>query len=983
MEKIDDHRWRIPRSYKPGMRVPGLIFADEKLLKDIRHDKALEQVANVAFLPGIVEASMAMPDIHWGYGPSIGAVFATDIEANGVITPGGVGFDINCLSGEAKILHRFGYTMPIQDFIDIWRDSDIQCFDLIKEQLKTTKINLFLAQRPKSKVFRFKSSTGKEIIATADHPFYTPDGMKDCGRLVVGDRIAIYPFDGVPYEHPGSRSIVTESSIEGTICNLGKSPESLSGRIIIQKLKDRGLLPLTADHPKLPYLLKIMGMVFGDGTMNFIGKKGDGIVAFYGKKEDLCDIKEDLTTLGYTSVLHSQFTKLFYKRQKKTFLNWNLTVNASSLVVLLAALGVPVGRKVSQTYRVPQWIVEAPLWQKRLFLGSYFGAELTRPRNKSAKRGNFCAPVLSLNKREVFLWNGIAFLEDIAKLAEEFAVRCTDIVVRRKLKTRSGEISDYIELIFSSQPESLINLWGRIGFEYNRFKMRRGNQAVQYLRLKRQVIARRIESKSRIVAFKSSGLTYKAILEKISDESIGSRFIQSVIQRKEEDFCPRIPHSFPSYEEFLVQSISGLGDSMMMWDRIAEIEETVVDFVYDFNVICEHHNFVANNFVVSNCGVRLIKTDLLFDDIKDRIKDLTHALFSGIPAGVGSEGDIRVSSREEKHILLKGSRWAVEQGYGTEADIECTEESGCMDGADPDAVSDRAYERGRSQSGTLGSGNHFLEVQVIDQLYDRGLCDEFGFDLGQVTVMIHSGSRGFGYQVCDDYVKSMIRCLEKYHINVPDRQLACAPVGSAEGKAYLGAMKCAANYGWANRQCLMHLTRKVFEKFFASSWEKLGMRLIYDVAHNIAKIETHTVKGKKMKLCVHRKGATRAFGPGQPGVPDRYQKTGQPVIIPGDMGRNSYMLVGTQAAMDETFGSTCHGAGRLKSRSAALRAIDPNKLLKDLASKGITVLASGRGTIVEEAPEVYKDVNDVVNVVHNAGISKRVCRMRPLGVIKG
>jgi tRNA-splicing ligase RtcB (3'-phosphate/5'-hydroxy nucleic acid ligase) len=384
-----------------------------------------------------------------------------------------------------------------------------------------------------------------------------------------------------------------------------------------------------------------------------------------------------------------------------------------------------------------------------------------------------------------------------------------------------------------------------------------------------------------------------------------------------------------------------------------------------------------------NCGVRLIRTNLLFEDVKDKIKDLTHALFSGVPAGVGSEGDIRVNSREEKQILLKGSRWAVEQGYGTESDIECTEESGAMEGADPEAVSNRAYERGRSQSGTLGSGNHFLEVQVIDQLYDRDLCDEFGFDLGQITVMIHSGSRGLGYQVCDDYTKSMIRCLDKYHINVPDRQLACAPVNSPEGKAYLGAMKCAANYGWANRQCLMHLTRKVFEKFFASSWEKLGMNLVYDVAHNIAKIETHTVNGQKKKLCVHRKGATRAFGPGQPGLPQRYQKTGQPVIIPGDMGRNSYMLVGTQGAMAETFGSTCHGAGRLKSRTAALRDIDPNKLLKGLASKGITVLASGRGTIVEEAPEAYKDVNEVVDVVQNAGISKRVCRMRPLGVIKG
>jgi tRNA-splicing ligase RtcB (3'-phosphate/5'-hydroxy nucleic acid ligase) len=384
-----------------------------------------------------------------------------------------------------------------------------------------------------------------------------------------------------------------------------------------------------------------------------------------------------------------------------------------------------------------------------------------------------------------------------------------------------------------------------------------------------------------------------------------------------------------------------------------------------------------------NCGVRLVKTNLIFDDIKDKIKDLTHRLFSDIPTGVGSEGDIRVNAKEEKQILLKGSRWAVEQGYGTESDLECTEENGSIEGADPDAVSDRAYERGRSQSGTLGSGNHFLEIQVIDQLYDSKLCDEFGFDLGQITVMIHSGSRGFGYQICDEYSRAMLRCLDKYHINVPDRQLACAPVNSPEGKAYLGAMKCAANYGWANRQCLMHLTRKVFEKFFAASWEKLGMDLVYDVAHNIAKIETHTVNGIKKKLCVHRKGATRAFGPGAPGVPQRYQKTGQPVIIPGDMGRNSYMLVGTQGAMDETFGSTCHGAGRLKSRTEALRTIDSVKLLKGLENKGITVMAAGRGTIVEEAPEAYKDVNNVVDVVHSAGISKRVCRMRPLGVIKG
>ena len=249
--------------------------------------------------------------------------------------------------------------------------------------------------------------------------------------------------------------------------------------------------------------------------------------------------------------------------------------------------------------------------------------------------------------------------------------------------------------------------------------------------------------------------------------------------------------------------------------------------------------------------------------------------------------------------------------------------------------------------------------------------------------MIHSGSRGLGYQVCEDYTRSMVSCLQKYAINVPDRQLACAPVESSEGKSYLAAMKCAANYAWANRQCLMHLARLCFERVFEMPWQKMGLQLIYDVAHNIAKVERYTIAGKEKKLCIHRKGATRAFGPGHRALPERYKRIGQPVIIPGDMGRNSYLLVGTKRAEDETFGSTCHGAGRVKSRTAATRSINLHTLLKELEAKGIVVKASGRDTIVEEAPQVYKDVNDVVDVVHNAGISKRVCRMRPLGVIKG
>jgi len=384
-----------------------------------------------------------------------------------------------------------------------------------------------------------------------------------------------------------------------------------------------------------------------------------------------------------------------------------------------------------------------------------------------------------------------------------------------------------------------------------------------------------------------------------------------------------------------------------------------------------------------NCGVRLIRTNLALEDVEDKIGKLMNLLYRNVPSGVGSAGNIRLSRTEEREMLKKGAEWAVKKGFGVPQDLEATEEYGAIKGADPDAVSNRAYERGAPQLGTLGSGNHFLEVQVVDQIYDQVLAEKFGIFLGQITVMIHTGSRGFGYQVCDDYVRQMVKCLVKYNIRVPDRQLACAPVESPEGARYLGAMRCAANYAWANRQCIMHLVRETFEDFFGESWQSLGMYLVYDVAHNIAKIEKHIVDGKELTLCVHRKGATRAFGPGHPDLPAKYKETGQPVIIPGDMGTCSFLLVGTDLAMKETFGTTCHGAGRVKSRSEAIRTVNFTDLMNSLEKKGIVVRATEKKTIVEEAPSAYKDVEEVVRVVDSAGISKKVARMRPLGVVKG
>jgi tRNA-splicing ligase RtcB len=325
----------------------------------------------------------------------------------------------------------------------------------------------------------------------------------------------------------------------------------------------------------------------------------------------------------------------------------------------------------------------------------------------------------------------------------------------------------------------------------------------------------------------------------------------------------------------------------------------------------------------------------------------------------------------------------VEHGYGDAEDLQKIESGGSIEGADPALISNKAYERGRAQQGTLGSGNHFLEIQYVDEIYDEKAAHIMGLFENQATVMIHTGSRGFGHQVCTDFLEVMERAVQKYKIELPDKELACAPFDSPEAKDYLAAMRAAANYAWANRQCIMHWAREAFFHVLALSPRELGMSLIYDVAHNIAKVEEHNVSGKKMRLVVHRKGATRAFPPGHPELPESYRSIGQPVLIPGDMGRASYVLLGTERAMRETFGSTCHGAGRVLSRHQAIRKAKGRAIWREMEDKGIIVRSAGRETLAEEMSEAYKDISNVVDVVHKAGISRKVARLRPIGVIKG
>ncbi|HET9913299.1 MAG TPA: RtcB family protein [Anaerolineales bacterium] len=384
-----------------------------------------------------------------------------------------------------------------------------------------------------------------------------------------------------------------------------------------------------------------------------------------------------------------------------------------------------------------------------------------------------------------------------------------------------------------------------------------------------------------------------------------------------------------------------------------------------------------------NCGVRLLASSMKFESVRGNMDTLATFLNKYCPSGVGKAGVIKVNAKELDQVLREGSRWALKNGYASEADLARTEESGSVEGADPDRVSERAKTRGREQIGSLGAGNHFIEVDVVDQIFHEEAANTMGLYQGCLTVQIHCGSRGLGHQVCTDYVQSFQTAVRKYGIDLPDRELVCAPMDSPEGQAYLAAMRAAANFAFANRQLLAHSARRAFEETFAHRTHNWHLHQVYDIAHNMGKIETHEINGKQVKVCVHRKGATRAFGPGSPGLPPEYKKIGQPVIIPGSMGTASWVLVGTEDSMTRSFGSSCHGAGRLMSRSQAKREVRGDELRKELEERGIKVRAGSMPGLAEEAPSAYKDVDRVVETVSEAGIARKVARLKPVAVIKG
>ncbi len=958
-EKITNYSYKIPKAGK--MLVPTIIFASEKLMEKIKLDKSLEQAKNMAALSGIQKHALVMPDAHQGYGFPIGGVAAFDLNS-GIISPGGVGYDINCLHGNTKILTEHGFNLKIADFQQNINQSDsMMQFSFSLPTLGAKKIEnkkILAYMYKEDQVFELETASGLKIRATKDHPFLTKKGMKELKELSADEVIAIFPFTGVEYEIPSDYVIIDEYSARFT-------------REQLVELKKRDLLPLKESSSKLPYLAKILGYLYGDGLVYFY--KNKGYVNFYGAKEDLEIIKEDLKRIGFSSQIYSRKRKhrinTQYRMVNFETETYELHCPSKALANLLIALGMPLGTKAITKYSVPKWVMRSKNWIKRLFLAGFFGAELSSPRTGS--KTGFNMPVLSQNKAKVLEDSGRTFLIQIMKLLEDLGVKVSKITSRAGINNKYGEVVR-LRLNISGEEENLLRLWKTIGFEYNLKRKNLANIASFYILLKKAENAKRRDLANKIKEYKNKGLKLKEI-QKLLFGKINSRFIE---RHYYEDVGQRINLDFISFADFKKKCLEDLAEYGVIFDKIIKISAKGVERVYDFTMR-DNHNFIADSFIVSNCGVRMLTTGLKTEEIRKRRKAILDEIYRNVPVGLGKGGKTILEKDELLEVLDKGSEWAIKNGYGTKKDLERHEEYGRIKAADSSLVSEVALKRGRPQIGSLGAGNHFIEISEVSELFDEKTAKVFGVEKGDAVLMIHCGSRGLGHQVASDYIKKMED--EYGHEHLPDRELINAPFNSDLGQEYFKAMSASANYAWANRQMIMHWTRESFSKVFG----KTKMDLIYDVAHNIAKVEKHKIDGRTKEVCMHRKGATRSFGPGRDEIPSIYRKVGQPVIIPGSMGTASYLLVGTKKAEEVSFGSTAHGAGRVMSRHAALKQYRGEAVRAALEKQDIVLKSTSWKGVAEEAPGVYKDIDEVVRVSHEAGIGNLVAKVKPLAVIKG
>jgi tRNA-splicing ligase RtcB len=992
-KKISDWLWEIPKGFRSDMRVPVRVYLSERMLESAFKDRSIEQLINVSTLPGIQKYALAMPDMHEGYSSPIGGVAAIDTK-EGIISPGMQGYDINCLSPKTCVLLEHGTYLPISELEKIWKEKKVKFVDFGNKELKESEMIYFLKRYNNPTIYRIVTTSGREIEATGEHPIYTQEGMKEVRFLNEGEKIAIFPFKGIVFEEPSKEIILSKKDFEKTLKELGKTSKGSSIQQILKQVEKLNLLPLRYNSWQLPYLFKIMGFVFGDGYIS-ITKDGKGIVGFVGKREDLEKIREDIKKIGFNPSpiiprernhkIKTQYQKEYqFKTKEESF-----RVSSFAFATLLIALGTPYGIKTEKEYRIPKWIFKAPRWQKRLFLASFFGAELSSP--KTLNKYNFYAPQLNMSKAKRLEKNAREFLEDIVNLLKEFGIETYSIkkVSGYAFKGKRGETIGF-RLQISEKIENLIRFFETIGYEYNRQKQKEACLAANYLRLKLRVTKIREKSREEIRAlYKKKGDFKKLasrILEKYGEKYVTYQFLyHSLFKEKSHGVIrkrgkPRIAFNFPSFKDYKKEY--AFGENGLVWDEIEKIEKIPYqDFVFDFTIKDANHNFIANNFVVSNCGVRVLTSEWQEKDIRPYLEKLASEIYKEVPSGLGKGRQLKFSIPELDKILEGGVPYLVEKGYGEKEDIENCEGQGRLPWADSKAVSTHAKNRGRDQVGTLGSGNHFLEIQKVAEIFDEEVAKVFGLFKDQVVIMVHCGSRGLGHQVCADYLREFIPLMiNKYKIKVPDKEFACVPFNSPEGKRAIAASGAAANYAWANRQMITHFTRKAWKNILGERGGKL--RLLYDVAHNIIKVEKYKINGKEMELAVHRKGATRTFPPGHPEIPERYRKVGQPVLIPGSMGTASYILVGTESA-EQSFYTTCHGSGRAMSRHAAIRSFSGKKIVEELEKRGIVVKCYSFKGIAEEAPLAYKNVDNVIEVVHNAGLSRKVAKLLPLAVIKG
>jgi tRNA-splicing ligase RtcB len=754
LKKISENIWEIEK--EEGMNVPGIVLASDKLMESIKQDKTLEQVKNVAKLPGIIEKSIALSDAHQGYGFPIGGVAAFDMK-KGIISPGGVGYDINCLTGDSKILTEFGSLIKIEDFgknqseVEVNQGNQkikkvlfnlsLPTLNLTTKNAENKEIHLFMA-RDSEDVYKIKLNSGLTIKATGDHPFLTKEGMIQLSKLSK-EELAINLFEGIE-------------------CN--------------DKINKKEVI-----------LAKIIGFMLGDGCFYQSGK--DIYACAYGSKEDLETIKADLESINVNSKIYSRkrdhkiTTK--YGTKKFTTTNHELYIHSKEFKDLLKERGMPLGNKTRQKIRVPAWIKSSNKLIKRLFLAGFFGAELSSP-STSSKTCFFC-PTIDHNKIESLSQNARDFLIEIVLMLEEFGIKATKITEMDDHKNRYGEKTKRFRLFIKGEGD-MLKIWRNIGFEYNKKRQNLANIASLYILLKKQENMRRVKLSQKIKEYKKKGLTFKEVkgifLSKINERFIERHYYESAGQRISLDFI--------SFKEFRKKKLEEIKQFGAIFDKISEIKKLEGIFkVYDFN-IKDNHNFIANGFIVSNCGVR-----------------------------VGRGSQLALTDEELTAILNKGASWAMSKGYdGGKEDIEKTEDSGFIKGADSSKVSQRAKARGRKQLGTLGAGNHFLEMQEVEKIYDKKIAKIFGIEKeGQVTVMIHCGSRGLGHQVASDYIKAMEKEYGWEHL--PDRELASAPINSKLGKDYFSAMAAAANFAFTNRHVIMHHVRKAFKNFFPKSWQSL------------------------------------------------------------------------------------------------------------------------------------------------------------------